>query len=239
MRSARFGLLLSILLLNIPVWAQHSQTATTSPPAPSDPQAVAVVQAAITALGGKTAIAQAQSWTFQAKMEGPFGQESVSYSMSTDTDTGRVVRANGTSKRAPLTRSRFVPTLVGTILVNEFADPEYSVLYGGTSTVDSKAVTVIIFATGPSRLPLQIWVFDETNLPIRIDFRLPAEVGAKMSDNGVVALSDYRSVSGVLYPFRVVEFARARPPEIITLHSVNSSANTPPNAPNALGGDSR
>jgi len=61
MRSARFALLLSVLFLNIPVWAQQSQTPTTSSaaqtattpsPAPKDPQAVNLLNQALTAAGG-------------------------------------------------------------------------------------------------------------------------------------------------------------------------------------------
>jgi hypothetical protein len=56
MRSARFGLLLSILLLNVSVSAQQTQQATTPTPAPKDPQAVSVVTQALNAAGGATAI---------------------------------------------------------------------------------------------------------------------------------------------------------------------------------------
>ena len=61
MRSARFGLTLCIFLLAIPsLGKQASQSASTSQ-ATRDPQAVAVVEAAITALGGATAIGQVQN----------------------------------------------------------------------------------------------------------------------------------------------------------------------------------
>jgi hypothetical protein len=78
MRSARFGLLLSILLLNIPVWGQQSQTpvlqpqptippqtqpVTTLPPAPQDPQAVIVLNQALTVAGGTAAIKAVTDYT--------------------------------------------------------------------------------------------------------------------------------------------------------------------------------
>ena len=239
MCSTRFGLLLSGLLISIPVWAQQAQTATTPSPAPSDPQAVAVVQAAITALGGATAIGQAQSWTFQAQTQGSRANGNVEYVMSTDTDTGKLVGRDGTTRPAPAIHSHFVPALVGSILVKESQDPDFSLHYGGQSTLDSKPVTAIIFAFGPTKLPAQIWSFDAANLPVQVDFRLPAEIGARQSHYGLVAISDYRSVSGVLYPFRMVAIVPGKPPEIVTLQSVAPGLAAPPNEFNGPAGDLR
>jgi hypothetical protein len=241
MRSVRFGLLLFFFLFNVSVWAQQpasSQQATSGQPT-SDPQAVAVVQAAITALGGATAIGQAQSWTFQAQTQGPHSNGDVHYVISTDTDTGKVARADGTTQPARAIHSHFVPALVGAILLKESQDPEFSMQYAGLSTQDSKPVTVIVFMFGATKFPAQIWTFDAANLPIQIDFRLPAEIGARQSFHVVVALSDYRSVSGIFYPFRITSFLPGTLPEIVTLQSVNVNATAPPNDFNGLGGDLR
>jgi hypothetical protein len=151
MRSARFGLLILMVVFSVSVWAQQpapSQQASTAQPA-SDAQAVAVVQAAITALGGAAAIGQAQSWTFQAQMHGAVGSENISYAMSSDANTGSVVLATGTTVPLPMTHSYFVPALVGAILLKEAHDPNFSIFYGGTSTLDSKPVTVVVFTVGP------------------------------------------------------------------------------------------
>jgi hypothetical protein len=239
MRFARSALALCVLLLAIPSWGkQASQSASTPQPA-SDPQAVAVVQAAITALGGATAISQAQSWTFQAEMQGSFGNANVSYAMSTDTDTGTIVLADGTTRAVPAGHSHFVPALVAAILLRESQDPEFSLHFGGLSTLDSKPVTVIIFSAGPIQFPSQTWYFDAANLPVQVDFRLSAVIGARQSHYGLVSLSDYRSVSGVLYPFRMIAFSRSGPPQIVTLQSLSISATASTNQPNAAAGDSR
>jgi hypothetical protein len=72
MSSARFGLLLSILLLNVPVWARQAQTpatppqdptATTQPPVTKDAQAVSVLNQALTAAGGTVAITTVADYT--------------------------------------------------------------------------------------------------------------------------------------------------------------------------------
>jgi hypothetical protein len=228
------SLLFVFLLLSSSIWAQQAPA-----PATQDPQAV--VQAAIKALGGATAIGQAQSWTFQAQMQGPRANGSINYTMSTHTDTGYFALADGTTRPAPMIHSQFVPALVGSILLKESQDPEFSVHYSGLSTLDSKPVTVIVFSAGPTPFPSQIWYLDSTNLPVQVDFRLPAQIGARQSPYGVVAFSDYRSVSGVLYPFQMVAFApgNGNPPQITTLQSVNLNATAAPNEFNGPAGDLR
>jgi hypothetical protein len=237
MRTARFAWLLVFLFLAIPSWGKQApQQAAPSQPA-SDPQAVAVVQAAISALGGATAIGQSQSWTFQAQMQGSQANGNVEYVMSTATDTGTLVRPDGTKVPAPAIRSLFVPALAGAVLLKESQNPEFSLHYGGQSTLDSKLVSIIVFSAGPIPFPSQIWYFDAANLPVQIDFRLPAEIGARQSFYGSVALSDYRQASGVLHPFRMVTFPQGKPPQIVTVQSVNTSATASPNEYNGPGGD--
>jgi len=236
-RFARIGLLLFLLLLVVPVWAQQATQSSAQPA--GDPQAVAVVQAAITALGGATAIGQAQSWTFKAQTQGPHSNANVDYVISTDTDTGKVVRRDGTMKPAPPIHSHFVPALVGAILLRESLDPDFSMQYAGLSTQDSKPVTVIVFTFGPAKLPAQIWTFDATNLPVMIDFRSSAQIGARASFPFVVALSDYRVVSGVMYPFQITSFLPGRPPQIVSVHSIAASATAPTNDFNGPAGDLR
>jgi hypothetical protein len=82
-------------------------------------------------------------------------------------------------------------------------------------------------------------VFDSLNLPVLIDFRVPAEIGARQSFPVVVGLSDYRSVLGVLHPFQIISFLPGKPPEIVTLHSLNASSTAPPNEFDGHGGDLR
>lgn len=63
MRSVRFGLLLCLLLFNISVWCQQTQRTATPAPAPKDPQAVAVVNQALSAAGGTVAITGIDDFT--------------------------------------------------------------------------------------------------------------------------------------------------------------------------------
>jgi hypothetical protein len=238
MSTARFGLLV-FLLFSVSVRAQQpaSSQQPSSTQQASDPQAVAVVQAAITALGGATAISQAQSWTFQALTQGPHSNGNVDYMISTHTDTGKIVRPDKTMKVAPLIHSHFVPALVGAILLKESQDADFSMQYGGPSVLESKPVTTVVFAVGRAQMPAQIWFFDASNLPVLIDFRSPAEIGARKSFPLVVGLSNYRLVSGVLYPFEIVTFLPGKPTEVVTIQSVSAAATAPVNEYNGLAGD--
>jgi hypothetical protein len=226
--------LLSLLLLcSVPVLAQTTTSVQ------GDPQAIAIVQASITALGGATAIGQAHSWTFRAQSQGSHANGQVEYVISTHTDTGNFVLANGKTELAPRIHSHFVPALVGAILLKESQDPQFSILYAGTSIIGSKPVSVVVFASSLTKLPAQIWCFDATAMPVQVDFRLPAQIGARESFPIVVALSDYRAVSGVLHPFSITSFLPGKPPEILTLSSVAPASASPPNDFNGPGGDLR
>jgi hypothetical protein len=246
MRSVRLGLLFFLLFQGAPTWSQQappsfgqSRTPQSSSQAIRDPEAVTIVQDAITAIGGATAISQAQSWTFQAQMQGARANGSTAYVMSTDSDRGKIARPDGTTRPARAIHSLFVPALVGSILLNEFGDPDFSLYDGGLSSLDSKPVRVIIFSAGPIQIPGQIWYFDAANLPVQVDFRLPAEIGARQSLYGLVSLLDYRAVSGVMYPFRIVTFAEGRPPQVVTLESVATDTTAPLNQFNGPAGDLR
>ena len=239
MRFARSVVGVCILLLACPSWGKRPpQSSSTTAPA-SDPHAVTVVQAAITALGGATAIGQAQSWAFQAQMQGPHANGTVNYVISTDTNTGSVLAANGTTKPAPAIHSHFLPALVGAILMKESQDPEFTILNGGSSMLDSEPVSVVTFAIGPLNIPAQIWYFNAASLPVLVDFKLPAEIGARRSFPFLVALSNYQSVEGVLYPFGVVSFVPGKPREIITIQSATPGTTAPTNEFTGQAGDLR
>ena len=72
----------------------------------------------------------------------------------------------------------------------------------------------------------QVWFFDsKTGLPAQIEFNLAAEIGQMRSPLGIVILSNYQPVSGVLYPFEILARIPGSPlPETITVSSVGASA---------------
>jgi hypothetical protein len=84
--SARFALLLSILLLGVPAWAQQAQTVTTPTPAPQDPQAVSVLNQALGVAGGATAIGTVTNYSATGN---------VTYHWNPDEQGSVTVRAMG------------------------------------------------------------------------------------------------------------------------------------------------
>jgi hypothetical protein len=238
MRSCKMGVLITFLLLGTPLWAQQSSSTATQPA--SDPQAVAVIQAAITALGGAAAIGHPQGWTFQAAIEGPRGNGSVTYAMGWDGGpVNQIKLPNGATKKARPAQSLFIPAAIGAVLLTESRDSSFFMKYSGTTTIDSKPVSEVIFsATVVPSFPSQTWWFDSaTSLPVRVEFVLPAEIGSRRSVNGLVELTDYRSVSGVMHPFRIIMYSGTQPPQVITLQSVGPSTTAPPLSFDGASGD--
>jgi hypothetical protein len=221
--------------------AQTSPSTTSAPPAVRDSRAVTVMQAGLDALGGATAIGQIHSWTFQATMQGGRANGNVTYTLDTQPSKFTVMTKKGT-KRTFLLRSFFVPAVLAAVLAKQFQDSQYSTQYLGLETLDSKPATAVTLSARPvPGLPEQIWHFDnQTGLPLRVEFRLPAELGSHKSQQGTTELSDYRSVGGVLYPFHIVTQVFGGLPEIITIQSVTPSPTVPtaPSAGNSQAGDS-
>jgi hypothetical protein len=202
------------VLFSMPLFAQTGPQRD----AQRDPQAVAIVEAAITALGGATEIDQAETWSFHGILQGP-----IAAGTESETITRQTTPAEGTKLRR-VTPSLFLPALVGAVLLQEFQDEGYGMRYGGTSTLGSETVTSITFSMSDTSEIAQVWLFNNKNLPVRVLFRMPGSIGLTSSFSGAVDLSDYRPVLHGLYPFRIVTSLENKPPEIITLESVSPDA---------------
>lgn len=229
----------------MPIPPGFTPPAVTTPPPPSsvqaqststvsDPQAVAVVQAAITAIGGATAIGALQSWTFKAQATGRIANGPITEILATSIPQNSNQPAGTTAKAPPpwaQPRSLFLPALVSAILAGESQDTRFSAKQGLASTAVPNS-TVVVFSmltkAGES-LPAQKWYFDNTTkLPTRIDFTLPARFGLIETFPGTVILSDFRTIGGILYPFKIVTFLqRERAVQTITLQSLTPSTTLP------------
>jgi hypothetical protein len=237
-RFSRLLLVTLIPLLCIPALAQQTQQATAAPA--SDPQAVAVVQAAITALGGATAIGQPQSWTLQATLQGPFVNNTVNYTLGLDSPNTYTSTQSGSQRTVRrLMQSLFVPVLVGPVLFFESQTSQFIMRSVGATSINSTPVNVVSFSvkSAPSITSQTWWFDDKTGLPIRVDFQLPAEIGSRMSYEGVIDFFDYRVIGGIAYPFRIAMPLGARPPEIVTIQSVATSTTLSVSYHDASSGD--
>ena len=227
------------VLASLNLAAQVAKSPSAPPLPPSDPQAVAVVQAAITALGGAQAIGPAKNWTVQGALQGVVNSGASTDMISTSVATvTNVAGTTSTPLRHIASTSLLMPTLVAAILLKESQDPYYVMRYGGTATIGLQPVTQIIFARARTAFGrAQVWSFDsKTGLPAQIEFNLPAEIGQMRSPRGTVTLSDYQPVSGVLYPFEILARIPGSPlPETIMVSSVGASATEPSNPTAATG----
>jgi hypothetical protein len=232
---------------------QSTSTDTLAPPSQRDPQAVAVVQAAIAGFGGS---AVAQSFKVQAQVQSPdpggnnttsaltwemAGSEfRVAFSDSSGSSvivTGHgnpMATTGGVSQAVPkhVVQAMFIPAFAGAILAREFQNQNYSLQYLGAETVNGTPVTAVrtVLPTTPANVTLtdQIWYFSNaTNLPIRVVYRSPADQTPLVSIPETVDLSNFTSVSGGLYPFNIIVSRQDAQVAAITLQSVNPNANIP------------
>lgn len=207
-----------------------------------DAESQKIIQLALTAFGGSQALQQVQNWTFNGQMTGPLANGPITYPLSwesTPVDTVHVHPRKGKRWLAPPMRSLFVPFILGRVLQNQLQDLRFSIHFVRTTQLNSIAVNVVTFSLAANpQTPPQIWWFDaSTHLPIRVDFTLPAEFGSINSFSGPIELSDYRSVGGILYPFKVVTAIPGKPPEVIVLESVTQDSTPSTNQFNSIGGD--
>lgn len=221
MRLGRVTVLIAMLTLASSVPAQTSQVNSQSG---SDPQAVAIVQAAITAFGGATAISQSQAWEFQGQLDGPFESGSKTEAIKLRILSPTVV-VRGITMPAPkqLGPSLFLPVLAGALLLQQSHDSNYEIRFDPPSTLEGRAVNAIKFIYAPSGTLAQVWTFDATtNLPVRIYFESPAVVAQTRSVRGLVELSSYAVAAGVQCPFTVVTHMEGSAPETLKLLSVTA-----------------
>jgi hypothetical protein len=243
MRSARFGLLVFILLLNFPVWAQQTptpttsspdQTATTPSPALKDPQAVSVLNQALTAAGGATAIKTVTDYTAtgnvtyhtahdvngtitirgngleQLRVDAnlPSGVRSEVESLGSTSIKAEDGQVGGASFQPPMNPGRFVlPYLIFTTALNS---PYYSVAYNGITQEDGYSVHDLRIQFVRPGLADPDWRFQAYHT---IDFFIDTStLQVRMSQEIVpshnvrkIRYSSYASVNSLLVPFSIRE----------------------------------
>jgi hypothetical protein len=243
MRSAQFIWIVTFCFLAIPILAQSSApsvSGSTSSQGPSrwvprpvrDPQAIQVVQASITALGGATAIALATDWTIQAQVQQSLGVKTPNgtvtwtvlggeYRSDFSSPQGITTLASGHGKpfsvsqgtvtSAPLAsmRALFSPALVGLVLLNEVQNSNYSVQSQGSSTIGSVKVNVVKTSSQSNpfdpKLTEQTWYFDSTtSFPVRVEFGLPDIKNPTRRVKSSLDFSGYSAIAGVSFPLQIV-----------------------------------
>jgi hypothetical protein len=219
---------------------------------------MAIVQTALAAMGGVTAIGQVQDCIAQGQMEATPGGagktgtivweaagKEFKIDFTSPTGNSSLVSGHGTptlsigssvKKVHPRAVPLFVPILIGTVLLKYLQNPNSSIESGGNTTVGSLPATLIkINAAHPNSLsPAQFWYFDNsTGLPLRTEIRIP-------NANSVISeemdFSDYRAVSGVQYPFQIATFHLGTQTAVIKVQSILINTNIAPSKFDPAGG---
>jgi hypothetical protein len=240
MRSARFGLLFSVLLLTIPIWAQQTQTATTPPPAPKDAQAVNIINQVLGLAGGVRAITAVEDY---------IGTGTITYHGATDAQGALTVRGSGLSSlridatlstgirseaisdgqvtmktedggvtplhlQAPMSPSSLVlPYLLLTPAVNSYA---FSFSYKGIVDVngspahDVQIVRIMPGLSDPTGLIREYSTIDFFIDPSTLQLLMMQDVVLNHMVRQI-RYSDYRLANGVLVPFSITEQLAGQP----------------------------
>ncbi|MGH9670812.1 MAG: hypothetical protein ACRD3A_11965 [Terriglobales bacterium] len=213
----------------------QDQTATS---VQRDPLAVQFVQASIAAMGGETAIAQIQDSVMYAEVRAlqkrwPSGAvtwktsgSSVRYEFNAgDASTTVVFGAkdavviSGNQYKRLAAHERdvlFIPHLLGPQLLRRLKDPDFSFAFLGTENVNGAAAARIRVRWEANDIETEIsrqdWLIDvATGLPVRVEYWLVDDRNLANTIAGATDFSDFRFVSGVTVPFRMVSYFDGQP----------------------------
>jgi len=243
MARIQFALLFFVYVFPSPIFAQQANPTATGT---KDPQAIAIVQSAINALGGANSISGIQDSTVQgleqnaedstAAAGGAFTWELAGsqFRYEVDGDNGHVLVSNNGNPQdtyngsshgvlAHVARASMPFHLPGTVLLSELSGSQFAISFIGAASVNgTPAIQIHICdssdAIGKLVSP-QDWYFDSiTSLPVRVEYRIPFRYPEEWSPASI-NFSDYRSVSGIGVPFRL-QFTQASNRLVASVSSV-------------------
>jgi hypothetical protein len=219
--------------------------------APSrDPQALAVLQQAITAMGGSapndsTATATINTSSGAATDTGTVvvmtrGNDQTSEQMQTGSATVTLVYSQGTAAQVqgetvtPIPMESAVTSQSADfplpLLVGMLNDPDSAYAYIGLETLNGANAHHIqlwtTFASVPSLTAIatfsvrDIWLDVASGLPLRISYEDHLGQGASSSVAFDVMFSNYAAVNGVQYPFLITKSVNGTPWATITITNV-------------------
>ncbi len=218
------------------------------PPAPRDATALSVIQRAVVAMGGVKMIGQIRdcvaegtiepskgSWLtsgsfvwknsgseFRYENQGPAGPSVYT------SGHGRPGVASGgkvTRLYAHVSEANFAPHLAAVSLLKALLEARYQVALLGEETWNGHlALRVKTSFTADEASAVtthQEWLFDlASGLPLRAEYRLPANNNALEFLPAAAEFSDFRSISGVLVPFQIAVYHDGQMGGVIKLNSV-------------------
>lgn len=248
MNQSLLGPALAVLFLTFASIStpNRQQTAGTAPV--QDPQAVAVLQQSITALGGApsdstatgsvtaTVGSQSQVGTVQVFTLGTNQSQEVislpNFSQTTTYSAWLAAQSNGSattqasSQLAATSQTALFPT---PLLVSALNNPDYSLQFVGVETVAGSAANHIrvwdTFASVPYMQNLStfstrdVWLGQATGLPLKMTFTQQAASGSAYRTVVELDFSNYRQSGGFTYPFVIQKSVNGTPWLAISIQS--------------------
>ena len=244
MNSTRAYGLAAILFMSIPVTAGQKATQS-APSVQRDSNAVAVVQQAIQAMGGETGIKNIPNVNFQGSITNS-PNTTGTYTKTWQAPpapavpTARAANSSATaSKPTPTptpapTTVPFTPAFVATTLLTQLRSNAFSLQYAGQVVLGTNTATAVTFTFNPPTklppgttlpsVPAQTWYFSiQTALPVRIEYKASGTTPSGSVQLQAIDFSDYRPVSGVLYPFNMVLHRSDQVNQTLTIQIVTPS----------------
>jgi hypothetical protein len=128
--------------------------------------------------------------------------------------------------------SRLALHVPAIVLAGVLSNASYSINWVGSITINGQAAVQIHLHLDTDRfsqtLAAQDWYFDPASgLPLRVEYRVPDTEDPMKFINAAASFSDFRSVQGVLTPFRIQTYEDAHVRHILILSSVTFNQPTP------------
>jgi hypothetical protein len=221
---------LLILFTSVVGSAQSQAPPSTSQPT-RDPQAIAVVQSAIAALGGVSTVVAITDTTVtgtEPDISNPGGPPvpftwqtaGVEFCATTQNSIGVYTALSGHGVPAQLKNGNWIPLppyvsraelafyLPALVLFGEIQNVNYTLQYIGPGTVDGNAAIHVHVADNSDAtgqlVTAQEWYFDPTSfLPVRVEYAIPDERNVNNSIPASMEFSNYENVSGLAVPFQI------------------------------------
>ncbi len=247
------ALLLATLLLPIPNVAQQTSP---EPATQRDPQALAVVQNSIAAMGGAAAAAQVTDTVVTGSIAPSTGSsiKGGAFVWKTAGSDFRYEKQGNASNQAFVSGhgrptsirngavTAFEPHIAlaspplhlpVVVLARVVANQDYAVTFLGRAEVNgAPAIKVhISLETDPisALVSPQDWYFDAlSGLPLRVEHRFPDNRRPENFVSAAEDFSDFRIVAGLLVPFRITSHENGAPVAVATVMTVTFNNNLSP-----------
>jgi outer membrane lipoprotein-sorting protein len=212
--------LIAFLILVVSVSASRGTKIDQQPS--KDPQALAVLQTALSAMGGQAGVVQVTDSVATGKMTPAEGSglkpgtfvwktSGTEFRYETQRDSGVEILASGHGKpavsNADKVRPLFYHITYGALAVHlpailaatQISDANISVAYLGTEKAQGKQTVRVQANLNTDKMiaavSQQVWYFDAASgMPLRVEYRLPADNDMSSWTDTAMEFSDYRQV---------------------------------------------